>query len=156
MPLWALVLVLGLIAIAGLAVLAPTGVNDWLNEHRWVLPALSFLAVAVIALLVGGFSTALREDQVSACERRNPEVVGEVENLEHDRAFFRTLREVVGARAKPPAREVLITAMTHEIERKSEAIGSKVAARARFSEHPGAEATSAVIVNCAAQYHEGP
>ncbi len=151
MPTWLLVLILGTLLILGLAVLAPTSVNDWFNSHRWVLPAFSFLAVIVIALLVGGFSTALRDDQVGSCERRNPEVVGEVENLEHDRALYRKLRG--GARSH--GEEGKVAAFTIAIEQKSEAIGSKVAARARYSEHPGARATRSVIVDCEAQYHTG-
>lgn len=156
MPLWLLVLIIGLLLIATLAVLTPTGVNDWLNEHRWVLPAISCLLVIVSALLVGGFGSALREDQVAACERRNPEVVGEVENLEHDRATFRKLRSAAHARAVPPIREFVVGALTTSIQQKSEAIGSKVSSRSRFSEHPGAKPTVAVIVDCAAQYRSSP
>lgn len=151
MPLWLVVLVVGLLVIGTLAVLAPTGLNDWFNAHRWVLPALSFLAVAVIVILVGGFSSELRHDQIVACESGNPEKVGDVENLEHDRALYRSLRTEAREAGKPNA----VAAYTLAIEQKSEAIGSRVSARTEFTEHPGAKPTLAVIKDCAAAYSSG-
>jgi hypothetical protein len=149
MPLWLIVLIVGLLVIGGGAVLAPTGLNEWLNDHRWVLPAVSLLLVVVISLVVGGFSGTIHDAQIGACERRNPEVTSEVENLEHDRTFLRAFRNLAKAVLPPASSEYdgIVTATTLAIERKSEAIGEKVAGRAQFAVHPGS-----VVIDCAAAY----
>lgn len=151
-PFWLIVLIVGLLAITAGAVLAPTGVNDWFNDHRWVLPAVSFLMVVVISLIVGGYSSQNHEDSVAACERRNPEVVAEVKNLENDRRFLRAIRGLLKDVPLPPEQaNPLISKSTLAIEGKSEAIGEKIAGRAQYAVEPGS-----VVIDCDAAYSGGP
>lgn len=153
-----LLVVVVAIFVAGIGLFVPqVGINRFLNEHQWLIPFVALTFVVVIYVEVAGAAGRLHGDQVEACERRNPEVVSEVKNLEGDRSNLRNDRDLVrillgpsGEEAQPVHR--FISKVTSAIEHKSEAIGEKVQSRALYSMAPSGTAREAVIINCHEAY----
>lgn len=148
-------LVIGIAAVLIISIglfVPQTGLDDFFKAHPWLLPFIAFALVLIVLAEVQGFSNAIHRQQVEACERRNPEVVSEVKNLEHDRAALRNNRNLIKAlnpkgSAFPPPIVAYVAGETKAIQGKSEAIGEKVAARAEFAVRPGS-----VVIDCAAAY----
>lgn len=145
------------ITIAIFIFVPQTGADKFFSTHPWVLPFIAFALVLVVLVEVQGFSGSIHRQAIEGCERRNPEVVSEVKNLESDRASLRNNRNLLKAlnpKGAPLPVPVVhyIAGETKAIEGKSEAIGEKVTARAQFSEHPGGDPRAAVVVDCHAAY----
>lgn len=144
--------------LAGFGLFVPqTGINDFLNDHQWLVPFVALTFVVVIYVEVSSSAARIHHDQVEACERRNPEVVAEVKNLEGDRTALRNNRDLVRVLLGPdgeksPVVHRWIGGVTTAIERKSEAIGEKVQGRALYSIATDGTAREAVVINCNEAY----
>lgn len=73
---------LGLIAAAVFFI--PKRINDFFNDHRWLLPAVAFLLMVGVVVEAQRLVSTINDDEVSSCERANDARVASIEEKEDD------------------------------------------------------------------------
>lgn len=131
-----------------LLVFGPRRVDRFFYVHQWAGPGVVLVVTLAVVFQVQGFAGSLHESQIEACERGNPEKVSEVHNLENDAKNIESDIDFALEEAPPSVpRAKYLHKKRRRLERKEEAVKSKIEARAKYAVQPGS-----VVIDCHAAY----